>query len=105
VSSATHHIFAVWYMRPDGSRENEHIERLHRSRTCDNCPHDGLRNTDWLAEGGVEQFGRCMNLCSAADAHNPANRWCSGHQTVTEFRRQPAAPALDLVTEAAVEAP
>ena len=58
---------------------------VHTSRSCENCCHDGRQNAEWQRDGGISKFGRCMNLCGAADADDPADRWCDNHQTMREW--------------------
>ena len=59
---------------------------IHVSRNCSNCSYDGLKDLDWLEGGGVEQFGRCTNVFSAADEADEANQWCHDHASAAEFR-------------------
>ena len=94
----TDRLVPVWHVG-SGGRKFIGIAAISRTRGCGNCCHDGARHPEWGTEG-VEKFGHCMNMCTAADDPNPTNRWCPDHQTGTEFKnglRRPAAPAMTLV--------
>ncbi len=99
LKSKTHHVVLITYI--DASGEHDGGEgRVHKSRTCGNCAHDGLRDADWAADGGVEKFGRCLNLCSAGDATDEVNRWCDEHQSGREFEaglHRPHRPVFSVV--------
>ena len=82
---ATHRVMKTWFEGANGVRTEPVEVRVHISRGCDNCAHDGLKNSEWCAEGGVGEFGRCINLCSAADSECAASNWCDSHQTGAEF--------------------
>lgn len=79
----------------------EYVAVVHKTRSCDNCSADGLRDEDFSREGGVEQFGRCMNGFGVANADAPSERWCDEHQTPAEFKRglkRPDRHVLDLAS-------
>jgi hypothetical protein len=81
----THHVYKTFFEGPHGERSEPIEERVHVSRTCASCAHDGLKDADWRKEGGIELYGRCMNNCSAIDAQEPADQWCGLHSTPPEW--------------------
>lgn len=73
---------------------------VHISRCCANCTHIATLDPECDAEY-LERFGLCLNLCSAADAPDPDDRWCDDHQTKREFERglhRPETPVLLVVS-------
>lgn len=78
-------VFKEWFEGANGKKTAPVERRIHISRKCSNCAHDGNRDPEWVAEGGTQKWGRCMNTCGAADAKNEADQWCSSHQTPAEF--------------------
>ena len=82
----THRKFSEWFELANGARTPAIERQIHVSRSCSNCSANGRYDPDWVAGGGIEEFGTCMNLCSAADDADEANQWCSAHQTPAELR-------------------
>ncbi|MDQ0590995.1 hypothetical protein [Variovorax paradoxus] len=79
-----YHIARVTWTDNTGTHDGGEV-RVHVSRNCSNCSADGLKDREWLENGGVDEYGRCMNLYPAADDGGTANQWCDDHQTATEF--------------------
>ena len=95
----THRIVRIRITDHTGTHDGGEVS-IHKSRNCSNCAHDGLKNSEWCAEGGVEEFGRCMNLCSVADSDCAASNWCDSHQTGVEFEaniQRPHSPVFAVV--------
>lgn len=61
------------------------VKFISNTRTCVNCAHDGARDPEWSEPVWMDKWGRCMNLCGAADSPNTALHWCEDHQTRAEF--------------------
>mgnify|MGYP003621555998 CR=1 FL=1 len=80
----THRILKITYTDAAGTHDGG-TTLVHASRNCENCAHDGLQNAEWQLDDGIAQFGRCMNLCGAADSDDPAARWCDSHQSAREW--------------------
>lgn len=92
----THRVVPTFIITGNG-RTFERTFLVHRSRRCENCWAFGPRNALWLAEHGAKGPGKCLHMCSAADASNADERWCPSHQTPLEANRginRPEAPAL-----------
>lgn len=95
----THHIARITITDHTGTHDAGEIY-IHKSRSCANCCHDASRDADWIADYGIEQNGRCMNLCSAAYFKEVEHRWCDAHQSLAEFDafvHRPHRPILTLV--------
>lgn len=84
VTSRTHNVAHITIRDHLGTHDAGEVH-VHKSRSCDNCAHDGTRDAEWVADRGVEQLGRCMSACTAADSEDALNRWCDGHQTDSEW--------------------
>lgn len=80
-----HRTFQVYFEGAHGERTAPVEGRIHVSRTCTSCAHDGLKNAEWRADGGIYLYGRCMNGCGAIDAPDPGDRWCDSHATPREW--------------------
>lgn len=94
----THRVMRTWLERE--GPENAWEVHVHRSRTCDNCAHDGVQDREWVAEGAMAEFGRCKNSIGAADAADITHHWCDNHQTRAEFDayvHRPERPVLAVV--------
>lgn len=95
----THNIARITITDHTGTHDGGKVY-VHKSRACSNCAHDGLRDAEWVAEGGVEKFGRCMNMCSAGDFEDASSNWCHDHQTDAEFEanvHRPRVPVFIVV--------
>jgi hypothetical protein len=66
---------------------------VHKSRCCANCTHHASQDPEADA-AYIAEFGSCLNLCTAADAPDPDDRWCDAHQTRREFERGLHRPEL-----------
>lgn len=86
VSTSSHIVFKTYFESANGEHSHQVEHRIHVSRKCSNCAHDGDRDPEWIAEGATAKWGRCMNACSAAEAESEADQWCCAHQTPAEFR-------------------
>jgi hypothetical protein len=85
LKAKTHHVFQIYLIGAYGQRSEPTEHRIHVSRSCASCAHDGRRNAEWTAEGGVEKYGICMNGCGAAEDPIEANQWCDSHATQQEW--------------------
>lgn len=97
--SRTHRVVRITYIDATGEHDGGEA-RVHVSRCCDNCSSDGLKDHAWQEDGGVEEFGRCMNMRPAADDADRANQWCDDHQTSAEFEagvHRPHVPVFAVV--------
>jgi hypothetical protein len=77
------------------------VYSVHRSRNCGNCCHRVSEEDQEADPEYVERFGLCLNVCDAADAPDPDDRWCDLHQTQQEFARglhRPETPVLLVVS-------
>lgn len=93
----THRIVRITYIDAAGEHDGGEA-RVHVSRCCDNCSADGLNDHEWRGGGGVEKFGRCMNLCWAGGDADKANQWCDDHQTAAEFEANIHRPHVPVFT-------
>lgn len=100
---SSHIIFKAWFEGANGEQTEPVERRIHVSRKCSNCAHDGNRDPEWIADGATAKWGRCMNLCSAADAENEADQWCSAHQVPAEFHANVSRIDRPVLTLAVVE--
>lgn len=95
----THHVHRILIVDHAGTHDGGEVH-IHTSRLCHNCAHYGPHDESWVSEGGLEQFGSCINLCSAVDAQEEKYRYCVEHQTTAEFvanLHRPHRPAFALV--------
>lgn len=86
MQASSHIVFSTYFELPNGERSHHVQHRIHVSRKCGNCAHDGDRDPEWVSEGCTKKWGRCMNACGAAEAAREADQWCCAHQTPAEYR-------------------
>jgi hypothetical protein len=99
LQAQSHHVVRIFVTDHAGTRDAGEA-RVHKSRACINCIHDGARDADWQADDGVGKFGRCMNGVGAADDPDKASQWCAEHQTAAEFEagvHRPNVPVFTVV--------
>lgn len=86
MNTRTHRVYEYFLVGARGQRHGPHVEQVHTSRRCENCYHFGPHDREWNeAFSSGEALAKCLNDCWAADADDPANRFCSDHQSQAEF--------------------
>jgi hypothetical protein len=77
------HIITSYTVGAQGERSDLVRERLHVSRTCNNCCHNGLLDAEWMAEDGPAKYGDCMSHGGPIEP----GQSCGNHRTPSEFER------------------